>query len=304
VTPEQSTTAEADWQRAYRALYRARAFDRTALALQRQGVIEVFSEARGQEAALIGACVDLVEDDMVFPDPRGAGVAMARGVTIGELFDWFRGQSYCPWDWKKVGYFAHPIPVGVQCSMATGWAWASRLKGNDSVAVVYFGDGAASQGEVHEAMNYAGVFDAPVVFVLLNNGWAISTPSSRQSKAKKLSVRAAGYGFAGETVDGNDFEAVRTAARAAIEKARSGGGPTLIEAVTYRMGGHTTSDDPKLYRAAEEMAEWEERDPLKRQRETLLAAGRPEVEIATIETEVEAEIEASIDAYLELRGMA
>ena len=298
-----TTPAANEWQRVYRALYRTRAFDRTALALQRQGVIEAYSEARGQEAALIGPCLDLTERDMVFPDARGAGVAMERGVTIAELFDWFRGEDYCPWDWRRTGYYAHPIPVGVQTSMATGWAWAARLRGEDAVAVSYFGDGAASQGEVHEAMNYAGVFEVPVVFLLVNNGWAISTPASRQTRAERVSVRARGYGFEGETVDGNDVDAVRAATRAAIDRARAGGGPTLVEAVTYRLGGHTTSDDPKRYRTAAEQELWEGRDPVAAKRERLLGEGVGEDEITAVESTVEDEITAAIDAYLEQRGL-
>jgi pyruvate dehydrogenase E1 component alpha subunit len=147
-------------------------------------------------------------------------------------------------------------------------------------------------------MNYAGVFGAPVVFLLLNNGWAISTPASRQTKAAKVSVRAQGYGFEGETIDGNDLAAVRDAVGRAVDKARAGGGPTLIEAVTYRMGGHTTSDDPKRYRDAEETATWEERDPVARARAELLAGPLAEEALAAIEGEVEQGMEADVDAYL------
>jgi 2-oxoisovalerate dehydrogenase E1 component alpha subunit len=296
---------EADWPRTYEAMFRNRVFDRTALALQRQGVIEAFSESRGQEAAIIGGCVDLQPGDMFFPDARCAGAALLRGVSVAELLDWFRGEDYCPWDWRERGYYAHPIPVGVQTGMATGWAWAARLADEGTVAVAAFGDGAASQGEVHEAMNYAGVFAAPVVFLLLNNGWAISTPASKQTRAETLSRRADGYGFEGETIDGNEVGAVRTAVSRAVEKARAGGGPTLIEAITYRMGGHTSSDDPKRYRSDAEMTTWEARDPVARSREAILSADPGNEErLTAIESAVEDEMTRDIDDYLERLGRA
>jgi pyruvate dehydrogenase E1 component alpha subunit len=178
------------------------------------------------------------------------------------------------------------------------------MEGSDAVTVVFFGDGAASQGEVHEAINYAGVFRAPVIFVLENNGFAISLPTARQTNAPELYVRAAGYGIAGVRVDGNDLPAVRSAAVEAIARARDGGGPTLIESVTYRMGGHTTSDDPRRYRLPEELEQWESRDPVLRYREALSGEAGFEERAAAIDGEIAAELDRATDEFLSERGMA
>jgi pyruvate dehydrogenase E1 component alpha subunit len=216
----------------------------------------------------------------------------------------YAGTSFNPWDWRKLRFAPYYIPVGSQTAHATGWAWASRLRGERSATLVFFGDGAASQGEVHEAMNYAGVFDAPVVFLLENNGWAISLPTSQQTRATRLASRAEGYGIPGVTVDGNDVFAVREVVRNALDRARRGEGPTLVEAVTYRMGGHTTADDPGRYRAEEEVAPWRDKDPLDRFR---LALGDEEevvTSIAQIEQEVEDEMNVAVDEWLVERNRA
>jgi pyruvate dehydrogenase E1 component alpha subunit len=293
-----------DWEETYRAMFRGRRFDDLALKLQRQGVIDSFGEAKGQEAAQIGAAMDLEDGDMVFPSYRQPSVAFQRGVPIVEMLRFYAGANFCPWDWRKHRFAPYCIPVGSQLAHAAGWAWASRLKGESSATIVFFGDGASSQGEVHEAMNYAGVFDAPVVFICENNGWAISLPTSRQTRADGIYRRAAGYGFEGVRVDGNDVFAVRGAVRAGLERARSGKGPTLVEAVTYRMGGHTTSDDPNRYRTKESTAEWGERDPLVRFRAALSGTSGVEDRMAAIEDEVDAELERATDDFLKERGMA
>lgn len=299
--PSRADVVVPDWERVYRAMFRGRRFDELALKLQRQGAIDSFGEARGQEAAQIGAILDLGPQDMVFPSYRQPAVALERGVDAVELLRFYAGVSYCPWDWRGRRFGPYAIPVGSQLAHATGWAWGEKLRGADTATVVFCGDGASSQGEVHEAMNYGGVFAAPVVYVIENNGWAISLPTSRQTRAEHLSDRAAGYGIAGVTVDGNDVLAVREAVAAALARARAGEGPTLVEAVTYRLGGHTTSDDPGRYRTAAMDEEWQARDPLPRLRGRL---GDVEAEVARIEAEVEAELEASIDGFLGERGMA
>ncbi len=305
MTAGAATTATLqDWERVYRAMQRGRTFDRLALALQRQGAIDSYGESRGQEAAQIGVTLDLRDDDMVFPSYRQPSVALLRGITARELLRFYSGIDHCPWDWKGRGFAPFAIPVGSQTAHAAGWAWAARLQKTDRVSVVFFGDGSSSQGEVHEAMNYAAVFDAPVVFVLENNGWAISTSTAKQTRAEGFYLRAQGYGFPGVRVDGNDFGAVRAAATEAIARARAGHGPTLIEAVTYRMGGHTTSDNPKLYRDADDVTAWEPRDPVARLREQLADADGFAERSAEIDAEVETEIEKSMDEFLVERGMA
>jgi 2-oxoisovalerate dehydrogenase E1 component alpha subunit len=293
-----------DWTRIYRAMRLGRRFDEIALKLQRQGVIDSYGESRGQEGGQIGLTIDLLPGDMVFPSYRQPSVALERGVAIVELLRQYSGVTFCPWDWRRTGYFAYTIPVGTQVAHATGWAWGQRRRGTDAIAVVYFGDGAASQGEVHEAMNYAGVFGAPVVFVLENNGWAISMPAGRQSHATELHLRAAGYGYPGARVDGNDVLATRAAAEEAFARARFGEGPSLIELVTYRMGGHTTSDDPTRYRPSADLDEWSGLDPIAK----YLAHVRAAVPDATTQTDqidadVEKQLDAAVDAYLAERGV-
>jgi 2-oxoisovalerate dehydrogenase E1 component alpha subunit len=292
-----------DWEHLYRAMRRGRRFDELALALQRQGVIDSYGESRGQEGAQIGAVIDLEPGDMVFPSYRQPSVGLLRGVTMVELLSHYAGLGYCTWNWRRYGFGPYCIPVGSQTAHATGWAWAARLRGEPSATVVFLGEGAASQGEVHEAMNFAGVFGAPVVFVIENNGWAISLPVAQQTRAEGLYLRAAGYGIHGARVDGNDVLAVRAEMRAALARARGGEGPTLLEAVTYRMGGHTTSDDPKRYRTEEELAGWRERDPIARLQQ--LVGDRPGARerMEEIDREVDAELKGGVDEFLELRGM-
>lgn len=294
--------APTDWEPIFHALVRGRRFDELAIKLQRQGVLDSYGEARGQEAGQIGAVLDLQPQDMVFPSYRQPAVGLHLGVPTVDILRFYAGASFCSWDWRAHRFFPYTVPVGSQVAHAAGWAWASRLRGEGAVTVVFIGDGAASQGEVHEAMNYAGVFDAPLVIVLENNGYAISLPVERQTRASDLSVRAAGYGFPGVRVDGNDVLAMRAAAGEAIERARSGGGPTLIESLTYRMGGHTTSDDPKRYRPPEDLDAWAPRDPVLRFKATL--ADVPAERIAAIEQEVEATLDRETQAFLEERGMA
>ena len=292
-----------DWEPTFRALIRGRRFDELALKLQRQGVLDSYGEARGQEGGQIGAVIDLEPGDMVFPSYRQPAVALQRGVPTVELLRFYAGGDFCPWDWRAHGFAPYCIPVGSQVAHAVGWAWASRLRGETAATVVFFGDGAASQGEVHEAMNYAGVFRAPVLFILENNGFAISLPTARQTNAEELYRRAAGYGIAGVRVDGNDVLAMRAAAREALARARAGDGPTLIESVTYRMGGHTTSDDPKRYRPPGDLERWAERDPVDAFRARLATLDGATERGAEIEREVEAELDRATDAFLHERGM-
>ncbi|WP_407559912.1 pyruvate dehydrogenase (acetyl-transferring) E1 component subunit alpha [Streptomyces sp. 184] len=255
-----------------RALYRdmvlTRRFDAEAVTLQRQGELGLWPSLLGQEAAQVGSGRATREDDYVFPTYREHGVAWCRGVDPTLLLGMFRGVNNGGWDPNSNNFQLYTIVIGSQTLHATGYAMGIAKDGADSAVVAYFGDGASSQGDVAEAFTFAAVYNAPVVFFCQNNQWAISEPTERQSRVP-LYQRAAGYGFPGVRVDGNDVLAVLAVTRKALEHARSGQGPMLIEAYTYRMGAHTTSDDPTRYRRDDERAAWEAKDPILRLR-TLL----------------------------------
>ncbi|WP_067962970.1 thiamine pyrophosphate-dependent dehydrogenase E1 component subunit alpha [Nocardiopsis trehalosi] len=262
-------------RRLYRDMLTARRLDGEAIALQRQGVFPAYVSLRGQEAAQVGSAAAVDRDrDFVFPTYREMAVALTLGVDmVGYMASHralWHGGLYDP----MASRFA-PINavVGGPVPHAVGWALGERLRGTGGCAVSYFGDGASSEGDVHESLNFAGVFAAPVVFVCQNNQWALSVPNERQVAGGSVAARAQGYGMPGVRVDGNDPAAVYTATRAALDHARAGGGPTLIEAVTYRLEPHSTSDDPSRYRDAAEERAWRERDPLPRLRARLEAAG-------------------------------
>jgi 2-oxoisovalerate dehydrogenase E1 component alpha subunit len=288
------------WDAAYRAVFRARRFDEIAVALQRQGFLNSYAEARGQEVGQVGAALALQDRDMVFPSFRQPGVALLRGVEVTELLRFYAGESHCPWDWRSHKFAAFTIPVGSQLAHAVGWAWAASKQRLGEVVLVFFGDGASSQGEVHEAMNFAGVVRAPVIFLCENNGWAISLPTRRQTAASELFRRAEGYGFQGLRVDGNDIEAVHSAVADCATRARAGGGPTLIEAVTYRLGAHTTSDDPAQYRAQAEWESWRARDPVRMMAENIREFRYlGENQMSEIEEAVNGSLDRAVDKFLE-----
>ncbi len=255
-----------------------RRIDEEATALQRQGELGLWAPLRGQEAAQVGSARALAPDDMAFPSYREHGVAYCRGVDPVAVLGLFRGSTHGGWDPNEHGFALYAIVVGSQTLHATGYAMgvsrdsaeATKGKAVHCATITYFGDGASSQGDVSEAFGWAAVFGAPVVFFCQNNQYAISEPTSRQSRVP-ISQRAAGHGFPGVRVDGNDVLATLAVTRWALARARAGEGPTLIEAVTYRMGAHTTADDPTRYRGADEVARWAERDPLARVRAYLTA---------------------------------
>lgn len=289
----------------YRALRRARRFDEISLALQRQGSIDSYGSARGQEAAHIGATVCLEPQDWLFPSYRQPGALLARGVEPRELWAHYGGLEFVGWDWRRTRCGPYTVSLATQLAHATGLAWSAQLQEREDVTVVFFGEGAASQGEAHEAMTYAGAFQVPIVFICENNGWAISMPWERQSAAENVADRAAGHGFPGVVVDGQDAVAVRSAVAEAIARARDGGGPTLIEAKTIRMEGHTTSDDQKIYRTAEELEEWEQRDPVSGFRDVAVADGHLTVEeIETIDEEIEADLDQAVTGWQRERARA
>jgi 2-oxoisovalerate dehydrogenase E1 component alpha subunit len=263
----------------YRALYRdlvlVRRIDTEATALQRQGELGIWASLLGQEAAQVGSGRALRPGDMAFPTYREHGVAWCRGVDPLLLLGLFRGVNLGGWDPKEHNFALYTIVIGSQTLHATGYAMGIQRDGgeaaNDAV-LAYFGDGAISQGDVNESFVWASVFNAPIVFLCQNNQWAISEPMEKQSRIP-LYQRARGFGFPGVRVDGNDVLACLAVTRAALEAARTGQGPTLIEAYTYRMGAHTTSDDPTRYRLATELEAWKLKDPIERMKAFLSRNG-------------------------------
>ncbi|MFJ6158097.1 pyruvate dehydrogenase (acetyl-transferring) E1 component subunit alpha [Pseudarthrobacter sp. NPDC092184] len=240
-----------------------RRIDVEATALQRQGELALWPPLLGQEAAQIGSGRALRTDDFVFSSYRENGVAYCRGVDLTDIVRVWRGNASSGWDPYAINMATPQIIIGAQTLHATGYAMGIQNDGADSVAVTYFGDGATSEGDVNEAMVFAASFQVPVVFFCTNNHWAISEPVRLQSHIQ-LSDRAAGFGIPSLRVDGNDVLAVMAATRVALDRARRGGGPTFIEAVSYRMGPHTTADDPTRYRDANELEDWAARDPISR----------------------------------------
>lgn len=240
-----------------------RRIDVEATALQRQGELGLWPPLLGQEASQIGSVRALRSDDYIFPSYRENGVAYCRGIDPEDLLRVWRGNAHGSWNPDEFHLAIPAVIIGAQPLHATGYAIGIAKDGGDSVAIAYFGDGATSQGDVSEAMVFAASFNAPVVFFCQNNHWAISEPVGLQAK-RHISERAPGFGIPSMRVDGNDVLAVMAATRIALDRARNGGGPTFIEAVTYRMGPHTTSDDPTKYRDAEELAEWKTKDPISR----------------------------------------
>jgi len=260
----------------YRDLVLVRRIDTEAIALQRQGELGIWASLLGQEAAQVGSARALGPRDMAFPTYREHGVAWCRGVDPMKLFELFRGVSHGGWDPAEHNFHLYTIVIGAQTLHATGYAMGIQRDGqvgeNGEAVIVYFGDGATSEGDVNEAFVFASVFNAPVVFFCQNNQWAISEPLERQSRVP-LYQRAHGFGFPGIRVDGNDVFACLAVTRKAMQAAREGQGPTLIEAFTYRMGAHTTTDDPTRYRLAAELEAWKLKDPVERVKAYLVRTG-------------------------------
>ncbi|MFI9721052.1 pyruvate dehydrogenase (acetyl-transferring) E1 component subunit alpha [Streptomyces sp. NPDC052396] len=269
----------------YRDMVLTRRFDGEATTLQRQGELGLWASLLGQEAAQIGSGRASRPDDYVFPTYREHGVAWCRGVDPVNLLGMFRGVNNGGWDPNENNFHLYTIVIGSQALHATGYAMGVAKDGADSAVIAYFGDGASSQGDVAEAFTFSAVYNAPVVFFCQNNQWAISEPTEKQTRVP-LYQRAQGYGFPGVRVDGNDVLACLAVTRAALDRARSGQGPMLIEAFTYRMGAHTTSDDPTRYRRDEERELWEAKDPILRLRRLLEREGHAD---AAFFAELEAE---------------
>ncbi|HEY1627053.1 MAG TPA: pyruvate dehydrogenase (acetyl-transferring) E1 component subunit alpha [Streptosporangiaceae bacterium] len=272
----------------YRDLVLVRRIDTEAIALQRQGELGIWASLLGQEAAQIGSGRALGPNDMAFPTYREHGVAWCRGIDPVQLLGLFRGVSHGGWNPEEHKFHLYTIVIGAQTLHATGYAMGVQRDGADEAVIAYFGDGASSQGDVNEAFVWASVFNAPVVFFCQNNQWAISEPNERQTRVP-LYQRAYGFGFPGLRVDGNDVLACYAVTKKAMQAAREGQGPTLIEAFTYRMGAHTTTDDPTRYRVAADLEAWKLKDPIERVRAYLVRSAQAEPEFFA---EVEAEAEA------------
>jgi len=259
--------------RLYRAMVIGRRFDTQAGALVKQGRMAVYPSSRGQDACQVGSALALGDQDWLFPTYRDSVAVISRGVDPIEVLTLLRGDWHCGYD-----PYAHRVapqctPLATNELHAVGLARAAVLKGEDTVALVLLGDGATSEGDTHEALNFAAVWKAPVVFLVQNNGYAISVPLAKQSAAPSLASKGIGYGIPSLLIDGNDVAAVYSAVKEAVTRARSGGGPTLIEAITYRMDAHTNADDATRYRSAEEVQGWAARDPITRLERHLLTRG-------------------------------
>jgi pyruvate dehydrogenase E1 component alpha subunit len=307
IGPDGTATAESRYRRdlppetlvwLYENLIVTRDLDVEFVNLQRQGELALYASCRGQEAAQIGAAACLRKTDWLFPQYRELGVFLVRGIAPAQMAAVWRGAWHGGLDFTQKCCAPIAIPIATQAPHAVGAAMAAQRLGEDSVTVAFLGDGATSEGDSHEAMNLAAVEKAPCVFYIQNNQWAISVPASRQYAAPTIAQRAIGYGMPGIRVDGNDILACYAVMAEAAERARAGEGPTLIEAVTYRMGPHTTSDDPTRYRPAHELEEWTARDPITRYRSHLQRNGvldeRVEQRVATRSARLRTELRESV----------
>ncbi len=260
-------------KRLFEAMVTARRYDHKSISLQRQGRLATYAPFEGQEAAQLASVAALAPDDWLVATYRDAAANWAHGYPMDLLFLGRVGDERGGAPPEDVHCLPPSITVGAHMLHAVGLAWAAMLKGENRVALTMFGDGATSEGDFHEAMNFAAVYDTPTVFLCQNNGYAISLPVARQTRSESIAAKASAYGMAGVRVDGNDPLAVYDVTREAVARARRGGGPTLIEAVTYRLGAHTTNDDPGRYRTSEEEEAARRRDPIVRTRSYLEGLG-------------------------------
>ena len=248
----------------HRAMVLGRRFDTQATALTKQGRLAVYPSSRGQDACQVGAALALREQDWLFPTYRDSVAVLTRGVPAEETLTLLRGDWHCGYDPVQRRVAPQCTPLATNTTHAVGLGYAARLRHEDQVALVLLGDGATSEGDTHEALNFAAVWKAPVVFLVQNNGYAISVPLAKQSAAPSLAAKGIGYGVPSLLIDGNDAAAVYAAVRAGISRASHGDGPTLIEAITYRIEAHTNADDATRYRSSAEVSGWLERDPIAR----------------------------------------
>ncbi len=285
------------YQTMYRNMVRARALDRRMLALQRQGRIGTYAMLEGQEAVQIGSALALDPGDFVFPSYREHGVQVTRGLPMEVLLAYWKGLPNAGWDIEKYRTGIVTVPIASQLPHAVGYSYMTKMRGEDTVAVTYFGDGATSEVDFHSGMNFAGVWKTPTVFICANNLYAISVPYSKQTASETIAQKAEAYGFEGLRVDGMDPVAVYLATKLAVRRARDGKGPTLIEALTYRYGPHATADDPTLYRSEDEVEEWKRKDPIERLRLFLESRGQWDERVGEkVAMEITDEVDAAVAA--------
>ncbi len=262
-----------EWLDLYKVMLKTRSADNKALQLQRQGRMLTYAPNTGQEAAQVGSAAAMAKRDWLVPAFRELGAWLHRGVDLEKIYLYWYGNELGSKFPEEIRMLPIAVPIASQLQHAVGIAMASNIKGEDDVTVAYVGDGGTSIGDFSESLNFAGVFNAPVVFVVQNNQYAISVSRQKQTRAETLVQKAVAAGIPGLLVDGNDLFAMYVAAKDAVNRARQGGGPTLIEAYTYRLGAHTTSDDPTKYREDSEVEAWLDRDPLKRMKAYLINKG-------------------------------
>ncbi len=301
---EKPSISAQDQVRLYRAMLLNRRVDERMITLQRQGRIGFYIGSIGEEAAIVGSAFAMAETDWIVPCYRELGAALLRGYSLHELFCQLFGNAADAIKGRQMpNHYALPhlrfasisSPVGTQIPQATGMAWAAKISGKKDVVLCYFGDGATSEGDFHVGLNFSGVFKAPVVFLCRNNQWAISVPFSSQTASKNVAIKGQAYGLPAVRVDGNDIFGVIEVTREAAAKAREGGGPTLVEAVTYRLAGHSTSDDPRAYRDEAEVASWANRDPIQRFKTWLVGQGVwSQEQDARLEEEIKTEIQVNL----------
>ncbi len=304
-TGQEPKLSPEDLKKLYETMVLTRVLDAKCMNMQRQGRIGFYVPCAGQEATQIGSAFALTPEDWMAPTYRDQGVALIRGIGLRKIFAHLMGNSsdsmrgkQMPnhWGFKEINLMSVASPIAAHLPIATGVAMSMKLRKKNTVVLAYHGDGATSEGDFHCAYNFAGVYKAPIVFICENNGWAISVPVAKQTASATLSIKAEAYGFDGVRVDGNDVLAVYKATKLAADRARNGGGPMMIECLTYRMGPHSTSDDPNRYRTKEEIDFWKKRDPIERFKNYLAQRG---IWNEQYEKEVRTKIDEEINKAIE-----
>ncbi|WP_168581707.1 pyruvate dehydrogenase (acetyl-transferring) E1 component subunit alpha [Gephyromycinifex aptenodytis] len=280
VTEDYEPPSDEEVLECYRRMVLGRRFDVQASALTRQGRLAVYPSSRGQEACQVGSVMKIRQDDWFFPTYRDSVALVSRGIDPVQVLTLLRGDAHCGYDAAATFTAAQCTPLATQLLHAAGVAYGEKRQGRDRVALAFIGDGATSEGDFHEALNFAAVFKAPVVFVVQNNGWAISVPLEKQTAAPSLAYKGIGYGVVCEQVDGNDALAVLAVVGKAVDWARAGKGPVLVELHTYRMEAHTNADDQTRYRTSDQVDAWLKKDPLARLETYLRSVGKLDDELA------------------------
>jgi pyruvate dehydrogenase E1 component alpha subunit len=288
----------ADLRKLYKTMLATRLLDERCLHLQRQGRIGTYGPCKGQEATPVGIAYNLNQTDWLVPSYRELPAFLWRGWPIDRYLCWWGGHEIGSAIPEGINDLPIAVPIATQCQYAMGIAWASKLRGEKSACACFVGDGGTSEGDFHEALNFASVYQVPLVMVVQNNHWAISLPRHRQTASQTIAQKAVAYGMDAIQIDGNDILAAVVAGREAVERARNHNQPMLIEAVTYRMTMHTTADDPKKYRDEAEVKAWEARDPLTRFRTYLKNKGLLDAKVEqVIDEEIRKEIDAGVAGY-------